>query len=438
MEITLLKPDQSNNNKDLLIKTSKLSISKARRSIEKSFVKLSSKIPRHIISIEEKYLRHCLELIYVTASLNNPSWEPISSKIPSFPAMTPMIRGHEDGEWIVGSITQSKSILNILKSSFNHKDETTHIRFDSGRIQTTKSRVSDSIMGMVQLTWKAGSPHCVFLLDSHKEVYTAKRSSDSVYVFHQSDTIVGRMRVSQTDSEIKETEFVLFGVDDDDLINVSKTQILKKKNNSGLLQRKINQVFKTNRSSIESNRDSCVWPRQEDDYFLPNLQLIAVVIKEQIHTHQKEEETKGWGLKFLRRIKKIKEENLDIDIVVPAGIHGGPRNKESGPSGLLERWRSAGRCDCEGWDMGCSFKVFKTRPTDTTSCSSQPRSCSSFDLFIEGSSESAAAIRITNVDDRLYTTRFESGISALQTFATAVAVIHCRSPQLKTQQDQDF
>ena len=53
-----------------------------------------------------------------------------------------------------------------------------------------------------------------------------------------------------------------------------------------------------------------------------------------------------------------------MDVVVPAGVHGGPRTKNGGPSSLVERWRSGGSCDCGGWDIGCPLTILNAGPNN--------------------------------------------------------------------------
>jgi len=53
-----------------------------------------------------------------------------------------------------------------------------------------------------------------------------------------------------------------------------------------------------------------------------------------------------------------------MSIVIPAGIHGGPKSRDGGPSSLIDRWKSGGCCDCGGWDEGCPLTVFQRRQSD--------------------------------------------------------------------------
>jgi hypothetical protein len=67
-----------------------------------------------------------------------------------------------------------------------------------------------------------------------------------------------------------------------------------------------------------------------------------------------------------------------ISAVVPRGYHGGAASNNSSPIGLIERWRSGGRCDCSGWDLGCP-----TRVRDNDSCSSLPEAESEDNKSVE-------------------------------------------------------
>jgi hypothetical protein len=53
-----------------------------------------------------------------------------------------------------------------------------------------------------------------------------------------------------------------------------------------------------------------------------------------------------------------------MSIVIPGGIHGGPKTRDGGTSSLIDRWKSGGCCDCGGWDEGCPLTVFHRRLGD--------------------------------------------------------------------------
>ena len=57
--------------------------------------------------------------------------------------------------------------------------------------------------------------------------------------------------------------------------------------------------------------------------------------------------------------------STSTSILIPAGLHGGPRTRNGGPSSLIDRWRSGGHCDCGGWDEGCPLTVLERRSNKT-------------------------------------------------------------------------
>ncbi|KAI4368432.1 hypothetical protein MLD38_016989 [Melastoma candidum] len=50
---------------------------------------------------------------------------------------------------------------------------------------------------------------------------------------------------------------------------------------------------------------------------------------------------------------------------IPSGLHGMPRTTATrGPSNHIERWKSGGKCDCGGWDLGCPLTFLEARSTE--------------------------------------------------------------------------
>ncbi|PIA39985.1 hypothetical protein AQUCO_02500008v1 [Aquilegia coerulea] len=231
------------------------------------------------------------------------------------------------------------------------------------------------------------------------------------------DDLVGKMKVSSSltlcsssdRSKLMETEFVLFGADAkyfgemgsfDPIRTKTKTypnkmvDIFRPKH---LLKHKSFPKFRA-QSSIPENfsLDPC-----EDNKLdklgsekvlgsSPNFELAAIVINEKIHDYHQEIVLGGWGLKFLQKAE-VERANTsqeassssetfqkgcpiynsdcsrNINVIIPAGFHGGPRTRNGGPSSLLERWRSGGHCDCGGWDTGCALTIFNNRSCEEVS-----------------------------------------------------------------------
>lgn len=321
------------------------------------------------------------------------------------------------------SISSSDKLVMETPSAQGHKygSISVHKRFAS--TCSTNSTCSDWLssasstlsQGMIQCTWEQGVPHFVFSTDDQKEVYVSKlrkvdskddKALDYVYQFHlnkggqkgreipNSGQLVGKMNVSTSftlcpnDSRIMETQFTLFGnieIFDKEMHTMSHSH----RKNKGL-SKKVSRVFKTSPSSKHrtlskfggSNAivESCPWGPYADDgtNFLEtnvpsNFELAAIVVKDHLPCN-KPDKVGGWGLKFLNKggvnqntlpsescSRNTGDCSTSTSIVIPAGLHGGPRTRDGGPSSLIDRWRSGGHCHCGGWDEGCPLTVLQRR-----------------------------------------------------------------------------
>uniref|UniRef100_A0A5B7B7C3 DUF3527 domain-containing protein n=1 Tax=Davidia involucrata TaxID=16924 RepID=A0A5B7B7C3_DAVIN len=573
----------------LNVKESRTRESCIQESFLQGILSLENRIPKYIISFDERYLRRCLELIYISASKatsfnissdflgssetgvlsNGSSSQKISSRyacdLAKFIIECPLVAGIGNavispaGDWCVGRITGSKSMMNILKSplfyqfgaldsdvkfgrtnlldnkgamysdfmssrgglsiSSSQKLEKEMVignhGYGSGPVHkrlvslsstnsTSSDQSSSSVSatithGMLQCTWKDGFPHHVFSVDDQREVYVANlfkaESPDDkvleyMYMFHsragskkehdicENDSdLVGKMRVSTSfklcpnNSEIMETEFVLFGSIDNCVGEVQTSSHILRKNKG--LSKKVVEIFKTKQRTsskfggtssilenssrapcqdLSNNLDPQVKASLSENHPPPNLELAAIIVKDHLHDNRQEAEIGGWGLKFLKKVG-IRQTNASLetsvpsecclqntgdcctsmDILVPAGFHGGPRTRSGGPSSLTERWKSGGRCDCGGWDIGCPLTVLNTRCSEKKAVtpSDTQGECKSFDLFIQGSEQGTAIMKMVNIHDGLYFVHFQSTLSALQSFSIAVAIIHTQNPTLR-------
>lgn len=474
---------------------------------------LDTKIPKHVVTLDERYLRRCLELINLSAlkaaqcdasvSLGFAEmgilWDDMnrartsSVNMCDFVSESPLVAGPQsvmvssEGQWIVGSIMCSQSMINILKSPllnkygmletddsiygsnlhvdngpFNYDFESSPGVFSSCSSQkqgkevlmlrnykngsdtdqkrfasqsSSNSSCSDhslspasasTCMGMLQCIWQDGNPHFVFSIDDKKEVYVVDvlkidskdhKALDYVYSFywsrggrkelefHGNESLVGKMKVSTSfgfcpnNSRIMQTEFTLFG-NNEDLIGEMQTSGYDLRKNKGL-GKKVGKVFKTINSSkqrslsmfggssailenshwepshdVGNNKsDAYVGGSLFENYLPPNLEVAAIVVKEHLPDNQ-QKEVGGWGMKFLKKasVQPMKTSapsaccsrdtgdcSTSMDVIIPAGFHGGPRTRNGGPSGLISRWRSGGNCDCGGWDLGCPLTILNTR-----------------------------------------------------------------------------
>ncbi|XP_016450060.1 uncharacterized protein LOC107774908 [Nicotiana tabacum] len=533
---------------------------------------LQNKFPKHIISFDERYFLRCLELIHIhslsvdtcnfSSKMQNLSKSLVSREIRNenicangnLAIECPQAAGAESyvadssGEWILGAITGSKSMLNILNSPLLNQLGSVNCTVDSGKenihdseeavfsdfmsspggfsvssseklqkemtvpeyhrrvlsVSSTTSTCSDQSFlsaaapisqGMLQRRWKNGLPHYVFSIDGTKDVYTADllkidspddKFLDYVYTFHsrqggkkerafsaRESHLVGKMTVSTSvtlssaKSEIMETRFVVFGSMDEYMDEIQTSHVLRKNKR---LAKKVTDVFRTSQSYKQRSlskfggtsailEDSCWMPsvNMYDDYYScgnalldqqipPNFELAAIVMRDCIYDSSKEAETGGWGLKFLKKpptgsknatpaapvescTRDTTECSTSMDVIIPSGFHGGPRSRNAGPSSLLERWSSGGHCDCGGWDVGCPLTVLKTGAEASSQTTSGE--CQTFDLYIQGSKQSAPVMKMANIHDGLYYIHFHSTLSALQSFAIAAAFIHRHSPFLR-------
>ncbi|KAL6194701.1 hypothetical protein ACLB2K_035778 [Fragaria x ananassa] len=227
-----------------------------------STIGVDNRIPKHILSVDEKFRRRCLELIHISASkaaqckvavnLSSAKMGVLAESLSAgktrsgdtcesdrFVYECPLAAGGGSvvispaGQWIVGTVMGSKSMINILKSPLFHQVGPEGGNADSRRItsnddkgsicydlakstgaltfsspktekeilvkgsiknesdgghrrllstcsrdcpssdQSSPSALAIISQGMLQCTWKGGNPHFVFSTDEQKEVYVA-------------------------------------------------------------------------------------------------------------------------------------------------------------------------------------------------------------------------------------------------------------------------
>ncbi|TKY53675.1 hypothetical protein E2542_SST25216 [Spatholobus suberectus] len=380
---------------------------------------------------------------------------------------TPMVQSHEYGSISVHKRTTSKT--------------------NSTCFDWLSSAASTVSQGMLQCTWKQGVPHFVFSADDQKEVYAAKLNNvdtthdealDYVYLFHLNKggqkgceipdrylQLVGKMNVSTCftlcpdNCRVMETRFILFGNGkfyDKEMY----TSIHSHMNNKGKAK-KVSQVLRhsplskhrtlSKFSRSKSIRESCPLDQQScglgginllETNVPPNFELAAIVVKDHLPSHSLDK-VGGWGLKFLNKSgvnqttlpsescnRNTGDCSTSMSILIPAGLHGGPRTRHGGPSSLIDRWKSGGCCDCGGWDEGCPLTVLQKRSSNVEILShvDMQGECKSVDLVTQGSRNFIPTLRMVNIHDGLYYIHFQQPLSALQSFSIAVAIIHTQSP----------
>ncbi|XP_042493521.1 uncharacterized protein LOC122073074 [Macadamia integrifolia] len=320
------------------------------------------------------------------------------------------------------------------------------------------------------------------------------KSLDYMYSFHlrtdeqmslgTSDNVldlVGKMKVSSSyilcpnSSKLMETEFILFGTNESYPSEMQSLTPTAKKNRR--FSKKVLDAFrKTHPSKYKSRPKGVPSSIYEDlsgeqcqemlgeldamDSTLlesdpsPNLELAAIVVKDYVRDTCQEAVVGGWGLKFLEKVGAEKAntpvEDFDspessqesphrnrndcstsMDVLIPAGFHGGPRTRNGGPSSLTARWRSGGHCDCGGWDIGCPLTVLHNMSSkEIVMQADAQQECKSFDLFMEGTNHGEPTLRMVNIQDGMYFIHFQSTLTALQAFSIGVATIHTQSSAL--------
>ncbi|KAF2314011.1 hypothetical protein GH714_021503 [Hevea brasiliensis] len=287
---------------------------------------------------------------------------------PRFHFDYPLAPGNESvvgpaGHCIVGSVMGSNSMANILNSPLFHKygaydgdanfekmsfsDVDGSTCYDYMNSPSVLSNCSSNnlykeasvpgnhninlrlcMKGMLQCTWNGESPHFFFSLDDQKMVYLANlwkvesaedKALDYTYLFH--------LRMGG---------------------------------------QKEHGIYDSDSHLVEN-------------HLPPNLELAAIVVKDYVPPNL-QDKVGGWGLKFLKKSSPKQTDDLressqppgccvrdtgdcstGMNVLIPAGLHGGPRTGNGGPSSLIERWRSGGCCDCDGWDLGCPLTVLTNR-----------------------------------------------------------------------------
>ncbi|KAL5209972.1 hypothetical protein ABZP36_005595 [Zizania latifolia] len=341
--------------------------------------------------------------------------------------------------------------------------------------------------GLPHFELSLDNPMAVYMANPIKAQDNDK-SLDYIYLFHSGDQgrkdwlgnssnvsrLVGKMKVSSSlvlnsdKSTSTETEFVLYGSPDDYTGQVQSPYVATK--GKGLAKRVADimkpptnlnsspkHVWKFGKSSSQqldglteiqegeqcSAKEPVLKNLAVDD--LPtNQEIAAIVVRRQRRERRKESVLGGWGLKFLEKAGAIHQEGSEsagvpdrngnagcVSAIVPQGYHGGPASKNGGPASLVERWRSGGRCDCGGWDLGCPIRVLQNGGCGTSpQAESQSQDRKSVELSIKGAKNNEPMLRLVNITEDLHIIYFESRLSPLQCFSTGIAIIHSQAPQL--------
>ncbi|KAG6476546.1 uncharacterized protein LOC122022411 [Zingiber officinale] len=327
----------------------------------------------------------------------------------------------------------------------------------------------NSMTALIHCVWESDLPYFEFVSDdlrgeafvaSPVEVETAaNKSLDYVYIFQLPKTsgnlsnksvnfsdathVVGKMTVSSSlivsldRSKFMETEFVLFD---------TKGERSKEKDTPSFQSKNLTEILPP-RSSLKHNPKHKFGESNSDQFeFLPqtinelepltngllsNFESAAILLRDYGYKSSKVEPYGGWGLKFLEQASSVqshKERHKELNVLLPAGLHGGPVIKHSGPLSLIDRWKSGRHCDCGGWDVGCPLTVLKN--DSVCSKADMEEDSKPFELFIENGKKSDPTLKLLNMSKGIYVVNFVPTLSALQAFAIAVAFIHSQTPDL--------
>ncbi|KAL8526801.1 hypothetical protein ACS0TY_015862 [Phlomoides rotata] len=168
------------------------------------------------------------------------------------------------------------------------------------------------------------------------------------------------------------------------------------------------------RDTSECDARECVLygadPAQVDKQnleFLPNKEIAAIILKNQLFERRD----------FLQ--------NSGIVVILPGGVHGMPI--KGAPSSLISRWRSAGLCDCGGWDVGCKVRVLADSGKNSNILQeSVSSSIDHVNLYVQGGEQKSKPVfSIKPFSNEFYSLELDASVSLLEAFATSVAYVTC-------------
>ncbi|KAF5797225.1 hypothetical protein HanXRQr2_Chr08g0361131 [Helianthus annuus] len=119
---------------------------------------------------------------------------------------------------------------------------------------------------------------------------------------------------------------------------------------------------------------------------------------------------------------------FSMTVILPGGHHSIPRKGD--PSPLIQRWRSGGRCDCDGWDVGCRLRIL-TNKVQSHRRSNPPES---FDLFLqEDVTNERPFFSLSPVKEGIFSVDYSSSLPLLHAFSICISVIECRKSSRYTE-----
>ncbi|CAH8366058.1 unnamed protein product [Eruca vesicaria subsp. sativa] len=114
--------------------------------------------------------------------------------------------------------------------------------------------------------------------------------------------------------------------------------------------------------------------------------------------------------------------DISATVILQSGVHSMPH--KGGPSSLIQRWRTGGSCDCEGWDIGCNLRVLTNQHSFSfkKSTTSNP-----FELFFLGEqAEEHPFLSYKPIKEGIYSVVYDSSLSQLQAFSICMALAESR------------
>ncbi|XP_076900919.1 uncharacterized protein LOC143555208 [Bidens hawaiensis] len=136
-----------------------------------------------------------------------------------------------------------------------------------------------------------------------------------------------------------------------------------------------------------------------------------------------ENELAGIVVRFLRKASEHEDiqDCFGMTVILPGGHHSVPRKGE--PSPLIERWRSGGRCDCGGWDVGCRLRTLG----NNVKTGGRLNSPESFELFLQGDViNEGPFFSLSLINEGIFSVDYNVSLSLLHAFSICISVIECR------------
>ncbi|MFS7953843.1 hypothetical protein Hanom_Chr07g00623331 [Helianthus anomalus] len=122
------------------------------------------------------------------------------------------------------------------------------------------------------------------------------------------------------------------------------------------------------------------------------------------------------------------QDGFSTTVILPGGHHSVPRKGE--PSPLIERWRSGGRCDCGGWDVGCRLRTLANNVKSDTNLNPPEI----FDLFLQGEVVNERPFfSLSPIKEGIFSVDYNASLPLVHAFSICISVIECRKSSHHTE-----